>query len=146
MSDSHEAKLIEKAKDKILSMGYTVYLPKDSTYLFYTDGKSVGYVQAERLFRTLVSLSSETKPTSNLGTGKVICKEISIDEMDERALKETLEASANAEYPWNSPDEWFESFFKKEHTEILHPDKKANIESAITSDKEMPATASAPSL
>jgi hypothetical protein len=78
---------------KIEELGFSVYMRNENdTYLFYTDGANIGYLQNNRLGG--FSLSTVHKPSLNHGTGFVI-----MQGLEESSICHNILASAFVAFP-----------------------------------------------
>ena len=71
---------------RIQSCGFDVYMrPGADTYLYFTDGTRIGYLQEERFGG--YSLSTVHKPNSTSGTAFSIAQGIDVFDIDKQALE-----------------------------------------------------------
>lgn len=77
--------------EKVKSLGYAVYMRdlKD-TYLIYTDGRRIAYLEDARNPFTGISISTKHRPNTTTGTGLDVYRHIQLSDVTKEALELAL--------------------------------------------------------
>jgi len=123
-------KTIDLAIKKLVELGFKVFHNEDKSYLHYSDGKNMGYLQKTNLASEgFIDLTTVNRSSSEFGTGKKIVEAKHLDDLTKETLIKALEANSSlpSNLVYKNSDEWEKECFSKDNSTIYFPEADADI-------------------